>query len=1371
MMRVRLLAGIAVIGALSLAATEWGRSLLAAQGPAELRPRLIRSERHDRSPALRTMRRVLPPAGPVRLIPNHSRPTRRGNARRSADAPDPVLQTFAGSPLIPAPSESFDGVGNTSGVLPPDPNGDVGPSHYFQTVNLSLAIYSKGNETTPPALVYGPFAGTTLWAGFGGPCETYNHGDPIVMYDHLADRWFMSQLAIPNMFLGIVIGPFYQCVAVSATPDPTGAYYRYQFEFDKLNDYPKFGVWSDAYYMAINQFEDITLQWAGQGVLAIDRARMLAGEPASMVHFDLASTDIHLGGMLPADLDGMAPPPGSPGYFVQLDDDAWGYSPDQLQLWRFHVNWATPSASSFTGPTTVATAPFDSDLCGNEPCVPQPDTTARLDAISDRLMYRLQYRNFGSHESLVVNHTVDTNGQDHAGIRWYEVRNPRTAPVIHQQGTYAPDADHRTVGSAAMDRIGNLAVGFTATGPTTYPSMRYAGRLADDPPGLLAQGEADLVTGHGSQTHTSGRWGDYSSLVVDPSDGCTFWYTSQYYSATSEAGWRTRIGSFAYPSCTSATGLPAVTVTATTPNVTEAQPAAGRFTFTRTGQTTSALTVRYTVGGTAAAGGDYVALPDSVTIPEGALDATLDITPLDDSFVEGKETVVLTLDANEFYFVSAPAGGIVNIASDDIPSDLVVSALTPPAGGGAGASIVITDTTRNQGTGMADESSTAFYLSTNTTFDTSDVLIGARPVPALAPGASDTASSTVAIPAGTAPGTFYIVAKADGNNAVFETQEGNNTRSAMIRIGADLVVSAVAAPATAAPGSAISVSETTTNNGGGGAISSVTNFYLSANTTFDANDTLLGSRPVGPLAANASDSGTSSLTIPGNTPGGAYYIIARADANGTVAETIEGNNTRASAQVRIGADLTVTGLTAPATANAGASIGVTETTRNQGAAAAPTSHTGFYLSTNSTFDAADALLGTRIVSPLDPSAADTAASTVTIPAGTASGTYYLIARADVNAAVVEGNETNNTASASVRIGPDLTVSALTVPATGAPGSNIAVSDTTRNDGGGLSISSLTRFYLSANSTLDASDVSLGARPVPQLLGGASDTGPSVLLIPATTPGGTYYVIAKADGDSVVAETTESNNTRSVTIKIGADLTVSVAQPAVTGAGMTVVVTDTTRNQGAAAADSTSTIFYLSTNATLDPVDVMLGTRPVPALDPNASHSASTPLQIPASTPTASYYVIGKADAAGAVAETNENNNTSYATLRVGPDLIVSSMSGPSSAVSGSTITVTDTTRNQGGGSATGSTTRFYWSSNLSYDASDTLLAARTVAGLDASGSDVESTVLTIPAGLPTASFYVIAVADGDSQVVETLETNNTRYVLVRVTAAPSQTQP
>ena len=312
-------------------------------------------------------------------------------------------------------------------VLPPDTTGDVGPNHFVQWVNLSFAVYSKGSGTTPPALLYGPAAANTLWAGFGGPCETRNDGDPIVRYDHLADRWVMSQLAIPNNFLGILLfGPFYECIAVSATSDPLGAYYRYQYLFDKLNDYPKMGVWPDGYYMTMNQYTSLSLQWAGQGVVAFDRAKMLAGQPAAAIYYDLASVDMNLAGMLPADLDGPAPPAGSPAYFAQVDDDAWGATAD-----RPGADLAVP----YRLDDSVSVFLFACGRLADRSVrfrhvrqFPQLYFAARddrdVDALSDRLMYRLQYRNFGDHESLVVNHTVDADGADHAGIRWYEIRNP-----------------------------------------------------------------------------------------------------------------------------------------------------------------------------------------------------------------------------------------------------------------------------------------------------------------------------------------------------------------------------------------------------------------------------------------------------------------------------------------------------------------------------------------------------------------------------------------------------------------------------------------------------------------------------------------------------------------------------------------------------------------------------------------------------------------------------------------------------------------------------------------------------------------------------------------------------------------------------------
>ena len=479
---------------------------------------------------------------------------------------DPVLQrTEPGLALnIPTPLQNFEGVNNVNGVLPPDTNGDVGPNHYVQWVNLSFAIYSKSG-----ALLYGPAAGNTLWTGFGGPCQTSNDGDPIVQYDHLADRWMMSQFALPNY----PSGPFYQCIAVSQTGDPTGAWYRYAFQISatKLNDYPKFGVWPDGYYMSVNQFVGNT--WGGAGVVAFERNKMLLGQPAQAVYFDLFAVDPNLGGMLPSDLDGPAPAAGTPNYYLQVDDNGFGYPQDQIEVWQFSVNWATPSTSTFTQAGVLPTAAFDSDMCaGSRNCIPQQGTSVKLDAISDRLMYRLQYRNFGSYQTMVLNHTVDTNSADHAGIRWYELRNSGSGWNIRQQGTFSPDTAHRWMGSMAMDGAGNIALGYSVSSSTMFPAIRYTGRLAGDPLGQLPQGEGTIINGTGAQTHSASRWGDYSSLSIDPVDDCTFWYTNEYIQTTGSSPWRTRIGSFQLPGCGGTAPTPTPTTVPPTPTNTGVPP-------------------------------------------------------------------------------------------------------------------------------------------------------------------------------------------------------------------------------------------------------------------------------------------------------------------------------------------------------------------------------------------------------------------------------------------------------------------------------------------------------------------------------------------------------------------------------------------------------------------------------------------------------------------------------------------------------------------------------------------------------------------------------------------------------------------------------
>jgi hypothetical protein len=521
-------------------------------------PVVISSFKNDTSPPLRDMKPVPPAPGLDRVFEVERD---KSGADFRPQAPDPVVQNAFGPLAMPTPNRNFEGISNQWSVYPPDTNGDVGPNHYVQTVNLGFRVWDKsGNPLTPVQNL------NTLWQGFGGVCETSNDGDPIVLYDPLADRWMISQFGLP----GFPNGPSYQCIAVSQTADPAGAWHRYGYVSSAtlIEDYPHFGVWPDAYYMTTNEFVGGSLNWSGVGAFAFERAAMLAGLPADMQYFHLGATQ--WGGMLPADLDGTTPPPaGAPNTFVEVDDSAWdppNIPTDQIEFWQFHVDWNTPANSTFTNSANVAVAPFDGIVCPlfDRNCIPQQGTAVRLDAISDRTMWRNAYRNFGTHETLVFNHTVDASGQDNgrAGVRWYEIRSPRAAaPTIAQQSTYAPDTNSRWMASAAQDRDGNLAIGFSISSATMYPSISYAGRLATDPPNQLTQGEALMFAGTGSQTGTANRWGDYSGLVVDPTDDCTFWYTNEYYQTTSSVGWRTRIASFKFPSC----GQGAVTPTVTPP--------------------------------------------------------------------------------------------------------------------------------------------------------------------------------------------------------------------------------------------------------------------------------------------------------------------------------------------------------------------------------------------------------------------------------------------------------------------------------------------------------------------------------------------------------------------------------------------------------------------------------------------------------------------------------------------------------------------------------------------------------------------------------------------------------------------------------------
>jgi len=495
-------------------------------------PQVSPAVHHDTSPPLRNIAPKLP-----RLQRNdhpvHPLPISAGQPQ-----PDPALQTAPSIVATPSTTLNFAGVGNgdygfAPNAAPPDTNGAVGATQYVQWVNESFAVFNKSTG----ALVHGPVAGNTLWSGFGGGCETNNDGDPIVQYDKAAGRWVFTQFSVSTT-------PYLQCVAVSTTSDATGSYSRYSFSYGNTQfpDYPKLGVWPDAYYISFNIFNN-GQTFAGAKVCAYDRSAMLAGSAATQVCFQLSTS---FGGLLPSDLDGsLAPPSGAPNVFVN-------FGTSSLNIWRFHVNFTTPSNSTLTGPINVPVAAFTAACSGGGACVAQPNTRQKLDSLADRLMYRFAYRNPASGETAVVNHsiTVGTSRRNsRVGVRWYQLGNLTSGtPTVIQQGTFSPDSTFRWMGSIAMDKVGDVALGYSASSSSVFPALRFTGRVPSDPLGTM-EAENSLKAGAGSQLPNLGRWGDYSAMSVDPTDDCTFFYSNEYLKASGTFNWSTQIGSFKFPGC------------------------------------------------------------------------------------------------------------------------------------------------------------------------------------------------------------------------------------------------------------------------------------------------------------------------------------------------------------------------------------------------------------------------------------------------------------------------------------------------------------------------------------------------------------------------------------------------------------------------------------------------------------------------------------------------------------------------------------------------------------------------------------------------------------------------------------------------------
>jgi hypothetical protein len=514
-----------------------------------------------------------------------------------------VEQTSPGSRPGAELVESFDGLGaGLSAAIavrnPSDNSLAVGPDHIMQTVNSQIAIFTRKGKRydTTGRVLYGPIATNTVFAGLGGVCEARPNGDVVVRYDQLAGRWLIvmpifrravvraehesvdvrvpaapgeaarpGQAAQPGR--PAAFGPpppapapaprgqgappapapprgaYAMCYAVSAGSDPLGDYYRYAFERPLFPDYPRPAVWSDGYYTPTSTGDDVIQKH----VCAVDRAKMLKGLPATEQCVIIDGVNF----LNTADVDGPNPPPeGAPNIVMaaggtQLKNDL---DDDGIYAWAFHVDWKNPSKTRMDGPTKIGVAPYRY-LCGGQltNCVSQPGTDRRLDAQGDKIMPRLVYRRIGTRESIVAVHSVD-GAAGAGGVRWYEFRlDARRVPELFQQGTYTPDGFYRWMASPAIDRAGNIGIGYSFGGAPNFPGQRFAGRLAGDPPGQLTLAETVLAEGEASQTNAS-RWEDYAQTAMDPADDCTIWYVGDYLKKNATT-YSTRIGAFRMPGC------------------------------------------------------------------------------------------------------------------------------------------------------------------------------------------------------------------------------------------------------------------------------------------------------------------------------------------------------------------------------------------------------------------------------------------------------------------------------------------------------------------------------------------------------------------------------------------------------------------------------------------------------------------------------------------------------------------------------------------------------------------------------------------------------------------------------------------------------
>ncbi len=542
-------------------------------GKTQSKTQIYPNVAHDTSPALSTLRDLRPSAAPIAADcadPSHH----CGTAPVAAldpdeededaeakdidnDAPSPVTaagaaveQTQQGSrPAVPM-IDSFDGLGEsfptgaTHGRNPSDNSLAVGPDHIVQIVNSRLAVYSKKGEKydSTGKVLYGPVVTNTIFKGFGGQCEEQTSGDAVVRYDQLAKRW-LYVLPLFRHPRGDRQAAYSMCYAVSEGADPLGPYHRYEFKRPMFPDYPRPAIWPDGYYVPSSVGDTVIQKQA----CVADRSKMLQGLPATEQCLLIDGVNF----LNNADVDGQnLPPAGAPNIMVadggtqlhkQFDDDG-------LYVYKYHVDWDHPEKSAITGPKKIAVAPYHY-LCDGQltKCVPQPGTDVRLDSQGDKLMQRLAYRRIGHQESILALHSVATKANG-GGVRWYELRlDKHRDPQLYQQGTYAPDGNYRWLPSMAMDRKGNIGVGYSFGGPKEFVGQRFTARYAKDPKGQMTLHETVLAEGKATQTNTL-RWEDYTTTAMDPSDDCTFWYVGDYVRAQGES-YSTRIGGFRLDGC------------------------------------------------------------------------------------------------------------------------------------------------------------------------------------------------------------------------------------------------------------------------------------------------------------------------------------------------------------------------------------------------------------------------------------------------------------------------------------------------------------------------------------------------------------------------------------------------------------------------------------------------------------------------------------------------------------------------------------------------------------------------------------------------------------------------------------------------------